>query len=508
MSESITPETSSLTGRTVRAGTAAAILMAADNLIVLVRTLALSRLLSPREFGLMGMAFVAITSAEILSQTGFHRALVQRRNDPEPYLDTVWCLSVLRGLALMAVIYFLAPVIGGFFNSTEVVPILRTLSFITLLLGLTSPRWFLLEREMKQVQSYLPRIIGISVDVVVTVALALQWRSVWSIVFGVLAGAAANVISTFAVAPYRPRLSVKLARARELYHFGKHIFRHELLSVFSEQADRLAVGKLRDVRSLGLYTFASRLVTIPTVAITGLIFRVVFPAFAQVQSEPERVRPAFVRALGATALLSFPVATGMLATAREMVPVLFGEKWTPMTVAFQLLCLTCAARVIEQTCGVIGGGIGRPDLAVRAGALKLALMVALIVPALLALDIEGAALATLAAAMISAFYLMRRVASLVGLVLSEYLAMVGVPAAACVVMTLVVSGIRLLAPTTTPALMLVCLIAAGAVTYVVSVCLIDRWTGSNTVASVLSVVNASYPARFGALARLARRDTP
>lgn len=491
MSRSYSTPESGLTRRAISAGFAFAVMTGIERGLLFVRALVLARLLEPKEFGLMGMAFIAINAAEVLSQTGFGRAIIQRRDDPTPFMDTVWVVSAVRGLFLAIVVFVTAPLFADFFRTSELLPVLRAISLALVLRGFVSPAWILLERQLRLKRFALPATIGAGVDLIVTCTLAVQLRSVWAMVFGFLSGTAVIVGMSYVVGPYRPRLRFSLARARELHVFGKHIFRTEVTVVAYEQADRLAVGRIGDVVSLGFYSFAQRMATLPITMFSMVVLRVVFPSFAHIQASPDRVRDAFVRLMRLTAATAFPVAFGLYATAPEVVSFVFGKRWIPMTGAFRILCFLGATIALEKCCTAVTGGIGRPQLAARASLLRLILMSVAIVPATWLYGIEGAAIATTSSAIAGFVYLLRCISKAIGIKSRGYLVVFGIPAAACAAMLVTLDTVRILwTGSIPPAAAVALLVGAGAISYTLVAATIDRLTGSALSTTLIRVIRS------------------
>ncbi len=490
MSESYSSSEVGLTRRAVSAGLAFALMTALERGLLFVRAIVLARLLEPKEFGLMGMAFVAINVVTVLTQTGLLRAVIQRRDDPGPFLDTVWVVSAARGFLLSGVLFGAAPLIAAFFRTPEVVPVLRVISFAMILQGFASPAWYLLERELKLTRFALPQTIGSAADLAVTCVLAFQLRSVWAMVFGYLSGAAVLVAASYVAGPYRPRLRFKPAKARELYVFGKHIFRNDVLIMASQQVDRMAVGRFGNASALGLYSFAHQMATLPTTMLSMVLMRVVFPSFALIQENPNRVRIAFENLLRLTAAASFPIAFGLLSTAPELVPFVFGKQWTPMIDAFRILCFLGATVALERACVAVTGGIGLPQIAARASLLRLVLMSLLIVPMTLWYGIEGAALATTSSAIAALAYLLWRMSKSMGTGLQSHLAAFGIPAVACAAMFAAVVTVRPWAGSVAAPAATALLIAVGGVSYVGVAATIDRLSGSLLALSFLRLIRS------------------
>ncbi|MGH9867798.1 MAG: lipopolysaccharide biosynthesis protein [Candidatus Polarisedimenticolia bacterium] len=463
------------------------LIMVLEHLTVLIRTLVLSRLLEPHEFGLMGMAFVALLAAEFLSQTGFRSAIIQRQGDPSDYLDTNWWVSLARGLLLAAGLFLAAPLIGWYFREPGVVPLVRMISLALLLRGMTSPGWILLERDLRLGRFATPHAIGTFVDMLVTIYLAFLWRSAWSMVIGFVTGTVIFVVLTFVLAPYRPRFRVSLARIREMREYGKHIFRSDLATFFGDVVDRLAVGRLLTTHDLGLYTFGHRLATFPTQIGSLMVVRVLFPAFSRIQHEPQRVREAFLRLMRLVSAVIFPVATGLIAAAPIMIPVLFGEKWLEMLRAFQTLCVFGLVSALGLVCASIGQSLGRPAVVARATFLRLVILCALIVPATSRFGINGAATVAAGAALASMLFMLSGISKLVNVRARSLAAIVALPALSCALMGAATWLAELASASLPGAARLILLIGTGAAAYLSSLWMLDRWSGGATVTALTSL---------------------
>jgi O-antigen/teichoic acid export membrane protein len=356
-----------------------------------LRAILLARILSPADFGLMGMALVVIRAGESLSQTGFSRALVHKRGKAEAYLDTVWVVSAVRGLLLFGLTWVLAPLMGAFFANEAVVPILRAVGLVFVGLGLMNPAYFLVERELAFARSVGPRLLAFIVDLVASVSLAMYLRSVWGMVWGYLLGKAVHVLGAYAVRPYLPRFRVNLDQAKEFYRYGRYVFRGAIVDYVVSQADRIVIGRLLGASSLGLYTFAWRLASLPATGFYDLVVRVAFPVFAQVQENPSRTRVGFVRALGLMSTMAAPMAAGLWVISDDLSSLVFGPRWEGMLPAFHVLCFCGASLSLYYLTRSILAAVGRPDLAANGAYTFLVTMLLPLYPAVRLAGIVGAA---------------------------------------------------------------------------------------------------------------------
>ena len=115
----------------------------------ILRTVILARLLTPDDFGLLGLALLTTATLETLSQTGFHGAIIQRQKNIDSYLNTAWTCSALRGMILFALLYFLSPQVADFFDDTRVVPIIRVIAISILLSGFANIGIVLFKKELR-----------------------------------------------------------------------------------------------------------------------------------------------------------------------------------------------------------------------------------------------------------------------------------------------------------------------------------------------------------------------
>ena len=214
---------STLSQRVVRGGFWMFALRLTDRLLTLTRTIVLARILAPSDFGLMGIALLAMSTLRAFSQTGFQAALIQKKEDIKDYLDTAWTVSVLRGFGLFAILYLTAPYIALFFETPAATPIIRVIALSVLLAGLTNVGVVYFQKELEFNKRFVHQLSGAVADLAVAITAALLLRNVWALVLGVLAGSLARLVTSYAIQPYRPRLRLEGVKARELFNFGRWV---------------------------------------------------------------------------------------------------------------------------------------------------------------------------------------------------------------------------------------------------------------------------------------------
>lgn len=383
-----------LSRRVARASAWAFSLRIADRGLSLVRTIILARVLAPRDFGLFGIALLALSTLEALTQSGLSAALVQRRGNVRPYLDTAWTFQIFRGLLLAGLVVLGAPWVARFFAEPATVPLLRAVAVSILFQSLSNIGAVLLQRELDFKRRFAHLASGTLADLVFSIIGALVFRNAWALVAGLLARSAVQSLVSYVVHPYRPRVAFLPERARELMAFGRWVFLSGAVSFLITQGDDLLVGKVLGAASLGLYQMAYRLANLPTTEVSHVIASVAFPAYAGIQGEPRRLREGHRDLLGAVAFVAFPMAILTVFLAPEIVPLLLGEGWEGSIPSLQILAAYGVLRALGSTNGALLSGSGNPRADTAIGFSKLLMMAVLIYPLTIRWGIAGAAVAT------------------------------------------------------------------------------------------------------------------
>ena len=376
----LTKSGGSLSQRTVRGGFWVFSLRIVQQIFGLARLLILARILAPHDFGLMGIALLAMSTLETFSQTGFQAALIQKKENIESYLDAAWTVLILRGLLLFGILYFAAPFVASFFDTPEAKPIIQVVGLSVLFQAFTNIGVIYFQKELEFNKEFIYQFAGTLSDFIVAVSAVLILKNVWALVFGMLAGNAVRCIISYLIHPYRPRLSRDLAKAKELFGFGKWVLGSSILIFLLTQGDDIFVGKLLGATALGFYQMAYRISNMPATEITHVISRVTFPVYSKLQNDIPKLREAYLKVLQVTAFLSFPVAGLIFVLAPDFTKIFLGEKWMPMVPAMQVLCLFGVTRALNGTMGSIFQGIGIPKVITFGAGVQLLILIAIIYP--------------------------------------------------------------------------------------------------------------------------------
>jgi len=405
--------TGSLQERVLRSGVWLLVGDGAARVAGLVKVAVLGRLLSPNDFGLMGVAVVLLGWLDSFTQTGISAALIQRPGVIVGYLDTAWTIQVLRGAGLAAFIAVVAPFWAHFFAAPAAVDLMRVAALVPLLRGCVNPAVVYLRKEVDFRREVLWRLSGVTAGLLVAVTAALAWRNVWALAASVVAAQAVETAFSYWIEPYRPRLRADVAQMRELVVLGRWFFWSNIVSFVGLQLDSVGVGKLLGATALGFYQMAHQLAFLPTAQLGTHVQGVIFPAFSKLAAVAD-LRRALFRTLTLVASAVIPVALFLTLFADPLVLLVLGEKWRPVTPAVKVLAWAGAAAALTKVTGPLLQAAGRPELQVRASSQEALVLAVLLYPLIKTFGIVGPALALLVAALWSLAVQAALVARLLG----------------------------------------------------------------------------------------------
>lgn len=442
----------------------------------LVRTVILARLLSPDDFGLMGIAVLAISSLDIFSKLGLESALIQKKEDIKSYLNTTWTIHLVRAVILFAILYFGAPMIAVFFRSERAVAVIRAVAFLELFMGAKNIGVVYFQKELQFGKSFVLSVSEIAVNVTVSVILAFLLRNVWALVYGSLAGAFTAFVLSYVMQPYRPRLSIEAAKARELFNFGKWLFGKSIIYFLITQGDNAFVGRILGVTALGFYQMAYNLSHAPSMAVISILSVVMFPVYSIIQDDIPRLRKAFLETFQFNMFILAPVAAGVAILGRDFTLLFLGDKWAPMVTALTVLVFSGLLHSLTSLAGNIFYGTGRPRLDTLWECVRLLVFASLIYPLTMRWGITGTAISVLAGASVAVVGFVYNTLSIVKLEARQFLRYILYSVLSSVFMAAVVLSIRSVFRRVDITVFLV-LIFAGAAAYVFASYICTKYAG-------------------------------
>lgn len=314
-------------------------------LLGFVSTIILARLLTPDDFGLIAMSVLATGFVMALTEAGSAQALIRHPDPQRVHYDTAWTINVLLGLVAGLVIALMAPLAPLYFNDGRITGVLLVTALSTAVAGFGNIGTADFRRDFQFGRQFWlqfwPRIAGF----VVTVALAVAWRSYWALILGWLASSIAQLVVSYVMHPYRPRFSLG-ARA-EMLGFSVHTSLSSLAWFLEHRLDQLVLGGIVRPATLGLYYLASNLAEMATRELVAPLGPVVYSAYSRIHTDGGRMVAAVRKSVGAAALLGFGASLGLYAVAREFILSIYGPNWAGGILLLEILALSALGACIR-----------------------------------------------------------------------------------------------------------------------------------------------------------------
>lgn len=333
-------------------------------------TAVLARLLSPKDFGLLGMATVFTGFVTLFAELGVSGALIQKQNVDDNHLSSAFWLNIVVGIILTLIFIALAPLIAGFYNKPELKPILIVLSFNFVLSSFTVIQQTILTKDMDFRALAVRDVTAVIISGIVGIYLAYNGHGVWSLVYQLLTFTFVNGFLLWILSKWRPKFIFSITAIKDIFHFSANMTGFNILGYFSGNIDYLLIGRFLGSESLGYYTLAYKLMMVPLRNVTAVISKVMFPVFSQIQNDLEKVCKTYLKMIKAIAFITVPAMFGLFVIAPEFINIIYGPKWSPVIGLVKIFCFCGIAQSIGGTVVNIRLSQGKAGLQFKIGMLN------------------------------------------------------------------------------------------------------------------------------------------
>jgi O-antigen/teichoic acid export membrane protein len=427
----------------------------------------LARLLSPADFGLVGMATVVIGFLNLFKDLGTSAAVIQDTQITDELLSTVFWANGALGVLGTAALALAAPWVALYYHEPRVTAVLRTLALGFVVSALTILQQALFERKLAFRVLATVEVAAVMCGALVGIGSALAGAGVWSLVAQSLTTVVVVSVILWNVSDWRPGFVFHWSEIRRITSYSLHLSGFNVLNYFCRNADYLLIGRFLGATSLGIYTLAYRIMLYPLQTITTVIGRVMFPVYSRMQDDDARFRSAYLRSIGLIALVTFPMMIGLWAVAGPFVQATFGAKWAPAILLIKILAPVGMAQSIGATVGAIYQAKGRTDVLFRWG-----LVSGLIVVAAFGVGLRWGIVGVATAYAIAAVVLVTPCFAIpfrfVGLQLKDLVPILYRPLASALIMLGAVLSIRMVFVGHSDLMTLQVLVATGAIAYLIA----------------------------------------
>jgi len=338
-----------LRGRTVRGAAVNFVSQSLKFTIGFSGTVVLARLLTPEDYGLVGMIAVFSGFVIIFRDLGLSAATVQRADLRHAQISVLFWVSAAAGTILAFVIAAMGPAFAWLYGEPRLTAIAAVAAVGIFVGGFGSQQEALLKRQMRFTALAAVEVTTMLTGVSIAIVLAWYNARYWSIVVSQLAAEAAFVAGVWTVSGWRPGLPARASGIRSMLVFGGHITGFRVLNYWARSLDRLLIGRIWGPHQLGLYSRAYQLFLLPIDQINGPISAIAIPALSRLADSPERYRQAYVRLVEKPAMITMPIAAFLIATSDWLVWLILGPQWSEVSTIFAWLGLAGLTEPIACT---------------------------------------------------------------------------------------------------------------------------------------------------------------
>lgn len=301
--------------------------------------LVLARLLTPDDYGVIGMLLIFISVSNTFIDGGFGAALIQKKEPTQEDYSTIFFWNIFISVILTSILYISSPLISEFYRLPLLSDVLKVMGTVLVINAFSVVQTNILQKKFEFKKLATINIIANIAASILAIVLALRGFGVWSLVFRYLSCSLVISIILWITTKWKPMLTFKFKSFRTLGKFGGMVLLANLVETIYTEFQGLVIGRAFSAKDLGYYTQAKRLEEIPTLGISSAVNQASFPMYARLQDNKVALSLAVRKYVRALSLLVIPLYFLFILVAEPLITILFTEKWIESVDLFKILCL-------------------------------------------------------------------------------------------------------------------------------------------------------------------------
>ena len=299
----------------------------------------IARILTPEDFGIVGMLSIFMAISATLLDSGFASALIRKQNRTDVDYCTTFYFNVVVGVLLYGFLFFTAPLIAEFYNTPILIPVTRVycISLFINSLTIVQTAQFNIDLNFK-IQSLITVFTTVLTGII-GISLAYANFGVWALVFQGLSSSAIRCVLIWWFAKWKPNFIFSWESFRNLFGFGSKLLVSSIINTVSTNIYTLIIGKVFSPAQVGYYDRANQFALLPSQTTTEIVTKVAYPVLSRLQNDTSKLLKAYSLILTAPLWLLFPILIGLTVLAEPLILLLIGDKWQACVPYMQVLCL-------------------------------------------------------------------------------------------------------------------------------------------------------------------------
>ena len=300
----------------------------------------LARLLTPEEYGLIGIVTIFTTVMLGVVDSGFSNALIRKKDVSNEDYNTLFIFNLVVSLALFALLFVVAPWISRFFERPQLVELVRVMGLILILQAFSIVHNTILTKKIDFKTKTKASVISAFASGIIGIAMAFAGFGVWSLVAQQLSRQLIYSILLWIFNKWWPQLKVNIESLKYMWGFGWKLLASGLLDNIWKEIYQAVVGKFYSPAALGQYTRSRQYASLFSSNLTTIVQRVTYPVLAEIQSDQERMLNGYRRIIKTSMFITAILMLSMGAVAEPLIYCLIGPQWHQAATFLPLICIS------------------------------------------------------------------------------------------------------------------------------------------------------------------------
>ena len=338
-----------LAGRSARGG---AVTMVAQAFRLTIRTggmIFLARLLTPRDYGLIGMVAILVDFVTMFQYMGLATATVRWTQLNHRQVSTLFWINTALSAAIMVVTLGSAPLLAWFYKEPRLVGITACYAVSIFFTGMNIQHEAILSRQMRFGAIAMIELAAILIGLFSALVAAWYGAGYWALVVNQLVLTMVTVVGVWSTCKWRPGLPERGSGVRSMLSYGGNLTGFNVMNYFSRNLDNALIGKFWGAYQLGIYSRAYQMLLMPMAQINNPLVAVAVPALSRLTDSPERYRTAYLKIVEKIAMITMPGIVFMIAMSDWLILLLLGPQWREAARIFTLLGVAAIIQPVTRT---------------------------------------------------------------------------------------------------------------------------------------------------------------
>ena len=308
-----------------------------------------ARLLTPEDYGLVGMVVILISFFWMFQYLGLSTATVHWKELTHAQVSNLFWLNVTLSTVISVIVLVCAPLLASFYKEPRLIGIAAGYALVIFLTGISIQHLAILQRQMRFTALAIIDIVAVVIGLVVTIVAAWRGAGYWALVINQLVFSALTIVGVASVCRWRPGLPSRDSEVRSMLTFGGNLTGYHFATFFAQNSDNALIGKFWGAYQLGIYSRAYQMLLTPIGQVIMPLGSVAVPALSRLAGTPERYRAAYLKIVEKIAMLTMPAVVFTIATSDWLIVLLLGRQWGEAARVFMLLGIAAIVQPVAKT---------------------------------------------------------------------------------------------------------------------------------------------------------------